>query len=446
VTDVPKELLDPLLEWLKIPSVSTDPQDPVPIREAAEWARQKVLDAGGTCELVDAGGNPLVVGHFKANKPRGGEADARSVKTVLIYGHYDVQDPEPLGLWTTPPFEPTIRGDRLYARGASDDKGNFWPLLYAACEMAKAGELGINVRVLCEGEEERGSKNTNDWLMNDTEPTDACIIYDSGRMGRAPAITLGGRGIITTRVTVRTGERDLHSGLFGGSVPNAIHELVRVLSHVLPGPDGILREELRTGVVGAPAAERERWASFAPGDKLIELGGGTPLTPTSGERYYEQNFWEPSLDVDEIRSGSPRTVIPCEATAFVSVRLAPEQRNEEILSTLETILTDALPGYASIRFDNDAGCDAASFDPDHPVLMAARKGFARASGQETELMRIGGTLPLLDVLNKRGIPTVLTGFATLFDNIHGPDESYPLESLTMGAAGGRALLEELAQL
>lgn len=438
MTDVPADLLDPLIEWLKIPSVSTDPMDPVPIKEAAEWAQQRVLDAGGTCELVDGGGNPLVVGHFNANKP--------DAKTVLIYGHYDVQDPEPLGLWTTPPFEPTIRGDRLYGRGASDDKGNFWPLLYTACEMAKAGELGINVRVLCEGEEERGGRNTNDWLAADTEPTDACIIYDSGRTGRGPAITLGGRGIITTRVTVRTGERDLHSGLFGGSVPNAIHELVRVLDRALPGPDGILREELRAGVVGAPQAERERWTSFPPGGRVIEAGGGTPLTPESGDRYYEQNFWEPSLDVDEIRSGSPRTVIPCEATAFVSVRLAPEQRNEEIMSALQDLLTNATPGYASIRFDTDAGCDAASFDPEHPVLVAARKGFTRACGIETDLIRIGGTLPLLDVLNKRGIPTVLTGFATMRDNIHGPDESYPLESLTMGAAGARGLFEELALL
>ncbi len=438
MTDVPKELLDPLLEWLRIPSVSTDPQDPVPIKEAAEWAQQKVLDAGGECELVDGGGNPLVVGHFKANR--------ENAKTVLIYGHYDVQDPEPLGLWTTPPFEPEIRGDRLYARGASDDKGNFWPLLYAACEMAKAGELGINVRVLCEGEEERGSRNTNNWLANDTEPADACIIYDSGRTGRNPAITLGGRGIITSRVTVRTGERDLHSGLFGGSVPNAIHELLRVLDRVLPGPDGILRDELRKGVVGAPADERERWATFAPGIKVIEAGRGTPLHATSGERYYEQNFWEPSLDVDEISSGSPRTVIPCEATAFVSVRLAPEQKNEEILGALKKIITDGLPEYASVRFDDDAGCDAASFDPEHPVLVAARKAFTRACGSETDLIRIGGTLPLLDVLNKRGIPTVLTGFATMRDNIHGPDESYPLESLVMGAAGGRALFEELALL
>ena len=435
---VPSELLDPLIEWLKIPSVSTDPQDPVPIKEAAEWVQEKITAAGGTADLVDAGGNPLVVGHFKANKP--------DAKTVLIYGHYDVQDPEPLGLWTTPPFEPTIRGDRLYARGASDDKGNFWPLLYAACEMAKAGELGINVRVLCEGEEERGSRNTNDWLAADNEPTDACIIYDSGRMGRAAAITIGGRGIITTRVTVRTGERDLHSGLFGGSVPNAIHELTRVLTHVLPGPDGILRDELRAGIIGAPAAERERWASAIPGEKLIELAGGTPLSSTSGDRYYEQNFWEPSLDVDEIRSGSPRTVIPCEATAFISVRLAPEQRNEDILSALKDVITSVLPGYASVRFDDDAGCDAASFDPEHPVLLAARRGFTRAIGEECQLMRIGGTLPLLDVLAKRGIPTVLTGFATLVDNIHGPDESYPLESITMGAAGGRALFEELAKL
>lgn len=439
MTEVDPQLLDPLLEWLRLPSVSNGNVNPDGLRAAADWALEKVRSSGGKADLVETGGNPLVVGGFEANVAK--------APTVLIYGHYDVQDPEPIDLWTTPPFEPSIRDDRLYARGAADDKGNFWPLLWTACEMARAGELPVNVRVLCEGEEECGSSHTLDWLAADSEPTDACIIYDSGNMsGYRPAITLGARGIVTARVTIRTGDRDLHSGLYGGSVPNAIHELMRLLEPVLPGPEGILRDELRAGVIGAPDEERSAWATFTPGEAVISAGGGRPLHRSSGERYYEQNFWEPSLDVDEVRSGSPRTVIPCEATAFVSVRLAPDQRNEGMVAKLEELLRNGLPSYATLRFEAEAGCDAASFDPDDPVLVAARKGFERACGEEPQFIRIGGTLPLLDVLSKRGIPTVLTGFASARDNFHGPDESYRLEALNLGAKSARALFEELANL
>ena len=439
MADVPAALLDPLLEWLKIPSVSNGNVNPEGLRQAAEWVQAKIQGAGGTADLVEHGGNPMVVGRFEANRA--------NAPTVLIYGHYDVQDAEPLDLWTTPPFEPDIRDDRLFARGASDDKGNFWPLLWTACEMSKAGELPLNVRVLCEGEEECGSARTNDWLAKDPEGADACIIYDSGNMsGLRPAITLGSRGIVTTRITIKVNERDLHSGLLGGSVPNAIHELMRLLIPVLPGPDGILRDELRAGVTGAPDTERARWSSFAPGEKFIKIAGGRPLHPTSGEKYYEQNFWEPSLDVDEIRSGSPRTVIPCEATCFVSVRLAPSQKNREIITTLERLVRENLPSFAELRFENEAGCDATSFDPELPALQAARRAFARASGDEADLIHIGGTLPLMDVLAKRNIPTILTGFASGHDKIHGPDESYRLEALNTGAACGRALFEELAKL
>jgi acetylornithine deacetylase/succinyl-diaminopimelate desuccinylase-like protein len=215
---------------------------------------------------------------------------------------------------------------------------------------------------------------------------------------------------------------------------------------VLPGPDGILRAELRAGVTGAPESERARWSGFAPGEKFIKAAGGRLLYPQAGDRYYEQNFWEPSLDVDEIHSGSPRTVIPCEAFCFVSVRLAPSQDNHEIIATLERLLLENLPDYAELSFIPEAGCDATSFDPELPALRAARKAFARVGDGEPDLMHIGGTLPLMDVLAKRNIPTILTGFASGLDKIHGPDESYRLEALTMGAAAGRALFEELAQL
>jgi acetylornithine deacetylase/succinyl-diaminopimelate desuccinylase-like protein len=247
-------------------------------------------------------------------------------------------------------------------------------------------------------------------------------------------------------VTMRVGTRDLHSGLYGGSVPNAIHELTRVLATVLPGEDGLLSDDLRAGAHTAPEDERALWNEFPPGSKVIDAAGARPLHATSGERYYEQNFWEPSLDVNEIRSGSPRTVIPAEARAHVTIRLAPGQDNRQIFETLEGKLKDATPAYADLSVDTIGGVDAASFDMDEPAIVSARKAFARACGEEPHLIRIGGTLPLLDILKKRGIPTILTGFGSGNDTIHAPDESYRLEALSTGAKAARALYEELATL
>ncbi|MGH2759638.1 MAG: M20/M25/M40 family metallo-hydrolase, partial [Actinomycetota bacterium] len=220
-TDLAPEFLEPLLELLRIPSVSTGEGDAEAIAQAAHWLRDFVRASGGDCDLVATKRNPLVVGRLAA-----ATSDA---PTVMIYGHYDVQGPEPLDEWETPPFEPTIRDGRIYARGASDDKGNFWPLLYEACEMARAGELGVNVRVVIEGEEERGSYNFMPWLESWDEPTAACIIYDSGSIGSRATITLGARGVIAGYVRVRTADYDLHSGVYGGVALNALHVLMDVL-------------------------------------------------------------------------------------------------------------------------------------------------------------------------------------------------------------------------
>src|SRR5438270_7081794 len=181
-------LLDPLLDLLRIPSVSTGDADPKPIREAAEWLRTYVIAAGGKCEIEATNGNPLVIGNFEANRP--------DAPHVLIYGHYDVQGPEPLDEWDTPPFEPTIKDGRIYARGASDDKGNFWPLLYTACEMSAKGELPVHVRAVIEGEEENSSRNVMTWLAADREQTDAASVYDSGPIAGGPTIALAARGVI----------------------------------------------------------------------------------------------------------------------------------------------------------------------------------------------------------------------------------------------------------
>src|SRR4051812_16112312 len=231
------ELFDEAVDWLRIPSISAGERNDAALREAAEWAVQRVLDAGGTCELVETrGGAPHVVGELRSARD--------DAPTVMIYGHYDVQDPGDPGDWTSPAFEPTVRDGRLYARGATDDKGNFLPLLHVACDLARAGELPVHVRVLIEGEEEAGGESIAAWLAADERGADAAIVYDSGMASPdLPAITIGLRGIVLLTFDVRAADRDLHSGMFGGSALNSLHATHQALAAVLPGPDGRVREE-----------------------------------------------------------------------------------------------------------------------------------------------------------------------------------------------------------
>jgi acetylornithine deacetylase/succinyl-diaminopimelate desuccinylase-like protein len=432
------EFLDPLLELLRIPSVSTGDADPAPIREAAAWLREYIAAAGGAASIEATNGNPLVIGSFEANRP--------DAPHVLIYGHYDVQGPEPLDEWETPPFEPTIKDGRIYARGASDDKGNFWPLLFTACEMHARGELPVNVRALIEGEEENSSRNVMAWLAADRERTDAAIVYDSGTIAGGPTITLGGRGVIGGYVRVRVADHDLHSGIHGGVALNALHVLIRMFGRVLHGPDGLLRDELRAGIDPIPDAERALWPVLDDPDRPLTGVGARPIAPESGARYFEITGWEPSLEVDEIRAGDPRTVIPAQAGAYLTIRLAPGQRWREVLETAKQLMLEAAPENADVTFDIEHGVDAAGFDPESPVLRAGRRAFTKAFGAEPTLVRMGGTVPLLDTLKKRGIDTIFTGFAGARDQIHAPNESYALRSLEMGRTAARALYEELAEL
>src|SRR4051812_33604700 len=237
------DLLEELTDWLRIPSISTGGGDPDDIARACDWVCERVRAAGGECEpVVVGGGNPIAVGELPANR--------EDSPTVLIYGHYDVQSPGPLDAWETPPFEPSIRDGRIYARGACDDKGNFLPLLHVACELASAGALPVNVRVVVEGEEEAGSGAVNEWIRSDERGADAAIVFDSDMAGEdTPAITVGLRGMVQVQIDVRVGDRDLHSGMYGGSVLNALHVLHAMLAQVVPGADGRLREELRAGIV-----------------------------------------------------------------------------------------------------------------------------------------------------------------------------------------------------
>ena len=239
-------------------------------------------------------GNPLAVGELRAAR--------EDAPTVLIYGHYDVQSVGDPAAWTTPPFEPDVRDGRVYARGASDDKGNFLPLLHVACALAAAGALPVNVRVLVEGEEETGGEAVAHWVRADERGADCAIVFDSGMVDEhTPAITVGLRGLVMLHLEVRTAERDLHSGIYGGSALNALHVLHAMLGAVLPGPDGRLREELRAGVAAPAKAERESWERLPPGDEVLAAVGARPAYPGAGAEYYERNGAEPSLEINAIQ-------------------------------------------------------------------------------------------------------------------------------------------------
>jgi acetylornithine deacetylase/succinyl-diaminopimelate desuccinylase-like protein len=441
MSDQPSQgLLDELVEWLRIPSISTEDVDPESMRAAAEWACELVRRAGGEAALdTSHGGNPLAVGELRASVP--------DAPTVLIYGHYDVQAPGDLDAWDSPPFEPEVRDGRLYARGAADDKGNFLPLLHVACELAAAGELPVNVRVLVEGEEEASSAAVSSWIAADERGADCAIVFDAGTAdARTPAITVALRGIVMVEIEVRTAPRHLHSGSYGGSVLNSLHVLHAMLSEVLPGPDGLLSEELRAGIEPPSEEELRAWERLKPGDEVIAEVGGRRVSPDAGDLYYRRNWADASLDVNEIAGGEPRTVVPASARATLSMRLAPGQDAAAMAATLERLLRDAVPDGAEVTIATDphgpALCDPGS----EPIRLAAEALTRASGGVEAALIREGGSIPVVADLIAAGMPTVVSGFSLPEDAYHAPNESYALSSLAWGERAARELYAALANL
>ncbi|HEX3326097.1 MAG TPA: M20/M25/M40 family metallo-hydrolase [Actinomycetota bacterium] len=437
-----ERMLEELIEWLKIPSISSGGGDPADLVRAAEWAAAKVRDSGGSAEVIEGEVNPLVIGQLRAQR-----ADA---PVVMIYGHYDVQSAAPLELWTAPPFEPEIRGDRLYGRGTSDDKGNFYPLLYVACELARERALPVNVRILIEGEEESAGDSVNRWLEKDQDKTDCVIVFDSDMLdARTPALTLGVRGIVMMDVQVRTAKQDLHSGMYGGSILNATHVLLEMLAQVLPDRDGLVPSALRGGATEPTPEEIAAWADLPPGDEVLAEVGGKPLTESSGDLYYKRNWADASVDVHGIEAGDARqirTMVPCTARAKVSVRLAPGQTTEAIAPEFKRLLQAGAPGGAEVDVSVLSTGEPAMFDPATPALTLAAEALEKVCGRPTALTRVGGSLPVLSAFADKGIPAIVSGFALAGDGIHGPDESFRLESLRLGEAAARELYSRLAEL
>ena len=434
--------VEELSEWLRIPSVSADPVHAEDVWRAAEWLRDLIRGAGGDAEVTPAHARPLVVGELRAS------THPERAPTVLLYGHFDVQPPEPLELWETPPFEPTVRGEWLVARGATDDKGNLYVLLKAACELARAGALPVNVRIVSDGEEEIGGTAVVDWIRADEGPADACVIFDGGMLGRdRPSFALMVRGALAFQLRIRASACDIHSG-YGNTVLNATHALVASLSALLPR-DGRLPEPLRAGVRPAADDERAAWADLKDGHEWLTEIGAVPHDERAGDEFHLRISREPALDVNGILGGKPgklNTTIPAEAQANFTVRLVPGQDVDEITAAVERLVREAAPRGAEVELVREAAAAPGETPADARAIEIALGVFERAFGVRPQLHRGGGTLPIFSALAARAIPTVATGFGLPESNVHAPNERFLLEYLPLGVAIARELLTELAAL
>jgi len=443
VTPETSRLIDEAAELLRIPSVSADPAHEGDVRRAAEWVARFVRSAGGEAAVVDWQGSPLAVGELRAS------SGADSAPTVLVYGHVDVQPPDPLDEWDSPPFEPQVRGEWLYGRGVADDKGQLYLLLRAAADLAAAGTLPVNVRVVCDGEEEVGGHSVVGFLAGERPPAAACVIFDSDmpRRGR-PAFCVAMRGLVYLHLRVRTGSRDLHSGVYGGAALNATHALLDILSAVV-ARDGTLPEALRAGVIPPTEEELAGWRSLQPGAEALSEQGARPADARAADEFYLRTWAQPSLDVNGVEGGSPqlvKTVLPVLAEANLSIRLVAGQDPAEIAAALERLLREAAPPGADVEVVVRSTSKPGLVRTESPPLRLALDAFERAIGVRPLLLRSGGSLPIVAELADQGIPALITGFALPDSNIHAPNERLLVEYLPLGLAAARELFLALGGL
>ncbi len=432
---------DELAELVGIPSVSADPAHTDDVCAAAEWLAAFVRGAGGEAEVVPTDTQPLIIGDLQASNG--------SAPTVLVYGHVDVQPPDPLELWESDPFSLEERDGWLYGRGVADDKGQLYVLVKAAAELAAAGELPVNVRVTCDAEEETGGHQIVDFLAADVRGADAAVIFDSGMTSRGvPEFNVATRGLVYFHLVVRTGSRDLHSGVYGGSALNALHALNEMLAAVL-ARDGVLPEPLRAGITPPTEEEIAAWAELVPGAEMLTEAGARNAYPRADEDFYLRTTAEPALDVNGIAGGSPvlqKTVLPVTAEANVSIRLAPGQDVDTIAAAVEQLLREAAPEGAELELTRLSSAAPGLTPPQAPAVQRGLEAFERTFGRRPLLVRSGGTLPIVPALADKGIPTIITGFALPESNIHSPNERLLAEYVPLGIETAKELYRSLAKL
>jgi acetylornithine deacetylase/succinyl-diaminopimelate desuccinylase-like protein len=461
------ESIERLQEWLRIPSVGTDPAHLEDTRRAGQWAVDYLREIGIDARLRETGtkekpGNPIVW----AQHP--GSPDYKGPH-VLFYGHYDVQPPDPLELWESPPFEPVIKpavpdgpGERVVARGACDDKGQVTTFLEAMRAWKDAtGEVPLKVTILLEGEEESGSSNLVPFLEeNEAElrKCDVCLISDTGMLGRGKtAITYGVRGLAYTQVTLHGPDQDLHSGLWGGRVPNPLNELVKVLATLWDADRRVTIPGFYDGVRETPAEVREAWAKldFDQQEALAKVGLGPDAdVGEAGYSALEREWARPTCEINGMWGGyqgaGAKTVIPAHASAKVSFRLVDDQDPHAIALAFEAWLNERTPPGCRWDFEELHGGPPATVATDSPHLKAARRALSITQGEgagDAALIKTGGSIPIVGLFKQTlGLDTILMGFGLDDDRVHSPNEKFELDNFRLGAEAHVRLVTEFSKM
>jgi len=441
-----QKIVDGLSEFLRIPSVSTKPEHKPDMVRCAQWLAGKLKAIGLTAEVMPTGGHPAVLAtnQHKAGRP-----------TVLFYGHYDVQPPEPLEQWVSKPFEPTIRNGAIYARGAVDDKGQVWAHVEAIAAWQKHGGLPINLVMLIEGEEEIGSDNLERFVKANTTKlkADIALISDTNQFDRGiPAITYGLRGLVYSEVIITGADHDTHSGLYGGAIPNPANILCELLATLHDDQGRVNVAGFYDDVVPLTPEERAAWAKLPLDEK--QYFKDLNLTGGMGEAGYttmERACGRPTCDINGLTSGyqghGAKTIIPSTASAKVSMRLVPNQDPAKIVENFEKVMRDRCPKPVKIEFKRHGQSAAVMAPRDGKAMRLASEAVKVGFGKEPTLIRGGGSIPVVGLIKSTlGIDTLLVGFGLPDDRVHSPNEKFDLDELHAGARTAAALYAKLAGL
>ncbi|WP_059104226.1 dipeptidase [Shouchella shacheensis] len=436
-----------LQEYLRIPSISSISEHKDDVKEAAEWTANALRNAGmEKVEILETKRHPVVYGEW---------LKAEEAPTILVYGHYDVQPVDPLHLWETEPFEPTVRDHKLYARGATDDKGQTFMHIKAVEAMLEAeGTLPFNVKFLIEGEEEIGSPNLDDFVVAEKErlSSDILVISDTPMLEAGkPAICTGLRGLCALQIDVRGASGDLHSGLYGGAVQNSLHALVQLLDS-MRGEDGrVTIEGFYDGIEAPSEEEQESMKALGDGDESMKKEVGvSELFGEAGYTSRERTWIRPTLELNGVYGGfqgeGVKTVIPAEAHAKITCRLVPGQDPDDVLEKIEAHIEEHTPAGVTVSTTrHDKGKPFAA-PVDHPAFEAAAKAYEKVYGTEVAYTRMGGSIPVVETFDAQlQVPIVLMGFGLPGENFHAPNEHFHLENFDKGLETIVAFWRELAE-
>jgi acetylornithine deacetylase/succinyl-diaminopimelate desuccinylase-like protein len=424
--------LKELLELLRIPSISTLPEHKGDVLKAAEFVADSLKRAGMEhVEVIKTSGHPLVYADW---------LHAPGKPTVLCYGHYDVQPPDPLELWKSPPFEPAIRDGNIYARGACDDKGQMYMHVKAVESLRSTlnGQLPVNVKFLIEGEEEVGGESVSAYVPANKEKlkADVALVSDTELFADGvPTLCIGLRGLMYMEIDAYGPARDLHSGMYGGTAPNAVYGLVELLSKAKDADGRILIPGIYDDVATPAPAETESWQKlpFDEGGFLRDEVGSTALTGEPEHSVFARIWARPTFEVHGIAGGftgvGAKTVIPAKASAKVSLRLVPDQDPSRVAEIVKKWIKENTPKGIRTEVRMLSGGPAISVNPDNPAIQVAAKAFEEMLGKPTVFVRSGGSIPIVgEFAEHLGIPTVLMGFGLPDDGLHSPNEKYRISN------------------